>query len=51
MTILLDCPWCEDEVRFDVDQRSDDLVCPACGLRPEFAPDPATTFALPYEAA
>ena len=51
MNILLDCPWCEDEVLFEVDQAADELVCSACATRMAFAPDPATTFSLLYEAA
>jgi DNA-directed RNA polymerase subunit RPC12/RpoP len=51
MTVLLLCPWCEDEVAFAVDEPRDELVCEACGTRTLFAPDPATTFSLLYEAA
>ncbi len=51
MTVLLLCPWCEDEVAFALDEPSDELVCEACGTRTLFAPDPATTFSLLYEAA
>jgi transcription elongation factor Elf1 len=49
MTISLTCPWCEDEVDFEVDETRDELVCSACGTRTEFAPDPATTYGLLYE--
>jgi len=49
MTILLTCPWCRDEVDFEVDETRDELVCPACSIRTEFAPDPATTYRLLYE--
>ncbi len=51
MTIHLICPWCEDEVAFEVDEAADEIVCGACGIRTEFAPDPVTTFSLLYEAA
>jgi len=51
MTIQLICPWCEDEVAFDVDEAADEIVCSACGTRTELAPDPVTTFNLLYEAA
>jgi transcription elongation factor Elf1 len=51
MTIQLICPWCEDEVAFAVDEASDEIVCSACGIRTEFAPDPVATFSLLYEAA
>lgn len=51
MTIQLACPWCEDEVAFEVDETSDELVCSACGIRTEFAPDPAETYRLLYAAA
>ncbi|MDP9271588.1 MAG: hypothetical protein M3P14_11575 [Chloroflexota bacterium] len=51
MTIQLDCPWCQDDVAFEVDEISDEIVCSACGIRTEFAPDPAATFRLLYEAA
>jgi hypothetical protein len=51
MNILLDCPWCEEEVVFAVDETADELVCSACAMRMAFAPDPAVTFALLYEAA
>lgn len=51
MTVLLLCPWCEDEVAFAVDEPRDELVCEACGTRTLFAPDPTTTFSLLYEAA
>jgi len=51
MNILLDCPWCEDEVLFEVDQAADDLVCSACNTRMPFAPDPVATFPLLYDAA
>jgi DNA-directed RNA polymerase subunit RPC12/RpoP len=50
MNILLDCAWCGDEVVFSVDEADDELVCSACNTRTAFAPDPATTFALLYEA-
>jgi hypothetical protein len=49
MTIQLACPWCEDEVAFEVDETSDELVCDACNARVAFAPDPVTTFGLLYE--
>jgi len=51
MTIQLACPWCRDEVAFEVDEASDEIVCSACGIRSEFAPDPAETFRLLYRAA
>lgn len=49
MTISLTCPWCQDEVDFEVDEARDELVCSACSTRSEFAPDPATTYGLLYE--
>jgi hypothetical protein len=51
MTVHLICPWCEDEVAFEVDRDSDELLCSACGTSFDFAPDPAVTYALLYEAA
>jgi len=51
MNILLDCAWCGDEVVFSIDETDDELVCSACNTRMAFAPDPATTYALLYEAA
>jgi hypothetical protein len=51
MNILLDCPWCDDEVLFAIAEDEDELICYACDARLAFAPDPATTFALLYEAA
>jgi len=51
MTIQFNCPWCQDEIAFEVDQTTDELVCTACGIRTEFAPDPVATFSLLYEAA
>jgi uncharacterized protein (DUF983 family) len=51
MTIQLTCPWCEDEVLFEVDEASDELTCTACGTHLEFAPDPVATFSLLYAAA
>ncbi|MGH2488299.1 MAG: hypothetical protein ACRDFR_01600 [Candidatus Limnocylindria bacterium] len=51
MTVHLICPWCDDEVAFEVDRNSDELLCSACGTSFDFAPDPAVTYALLYEAA
>jgi len=51
MTIQLDCPWCQDEIAFEVDETADELVCSECGIRTEFAPDPVATYSLLYEAA
>ena len=51
MNILLDCAWCGDEVVFTVTETDDELVCGACNIRMDFAPDPAITFGLLYEAA
>jgi hypothetical protein len=51
MIVQLMCTWCQDEVSFEVDATADELVCSACGTRTEFAPDPATTFELLYQAA
>lgn len=50
MNILLDCAWCGDEVVFSVNESDDELVCGACNTHMAFAPDPAITFALLYEA-
>lgn len=50
MTVLLDCPWCEDEVAFSVDLAEEELVCTACSTRMDLAPDPITTFELLYGA-
>jgi len=50
MNILLDCASCGDEVVFTVNATDDELVCGACNTRMDFAPDPATTFGLLYEA-
>lgn len=51
MNILLDCAWCGNEVVFEIREADDELVCSACNTHVAFAPDPATTFALLYEAA
>jgi len=51
MTVHLICPWCKDEVAFEVDRHSDELLCSVCGTSFDFAPDPAVTYALLYEAA
>jgi hypothetical protein len=51
MTVHLICPWCADEVAFEVAHDSDELQCSACGTSFDFAPDPAVTYALLYEAA
>jgi hypothetical protein len=51
MTIQLDCPWCQNEVAFEVDETADELVCTACRIRTEFAPDSVATYTLLYEAA
>lgn len=51
MTVHLICPWCADEVAFEVEAGSDELLCSACGTSFDFAPDPAVTYALLYEAA
>jgi transcription elongation factor Elf1 len=51
MTIQFDCPWCQDEVAFTVDETDDEMVCSACNTRMAFAPDPKTTFGLLYEPA
>lgn len=48
MTVLLSCPWCEDDVDFTIDEAGDELVCTACTTRMAFAPDAATTFGLLY---
>ena len=50
MTIQLSCPWCEDEVSFEVDETRDEIVCSACTIRVPFAPDPVATFELLYRA-
>jgi hypothetical protein len=49
MTVQLTCPWCQDEVDFEVHETADELVCSACSIRSDFAPDAATTFNLLYE--
>ena len=51
MTVQLDCPWCQDEIAFEVDETAEELVCSECGIRTEFAPDPVATFGLLYDAA
>jgi hypothetical protein len=51
MNILLDCAGCGDETVFTVAETDDELVCGACNIRMDFAPDPATTFGLLYESA
>ena len=51
MMIQLTCPWCQDEVAFEVDETRDELVCTSCSTRTEFAPDPVTTYGLLYEPA
>ncbi|HEX2222054.1 MAG TPA: hypothetical protein VHK06_05970 [Candidatus Limnocylindria bacterium] len=49
MIVQLTCPWCEDELPFEVDEASDEVACTACGTRLNFAPDPVATFL--YDAA
>lgn len=49
MNIQLTCAWCQDDVTFEVDETRDELVCPGCNTRTEFAPDSTTTFTLLYE--
>ena len=49
MTVQLSCPWCEEELSFEVDEDRDELVCSGCSMRTAFAPDPATTYGLLYE--
>jgi hypothetical protein len=49
MTTQLSCPWCEDEVAFEVDETLDEIVCSACATRMAFAPDPVATFELLYQ--
>jgi hypothetical protein len=51
MNIQLTCPWCQDELAFVVDESTDELVCNGCSTRMTFAPDPAVTYGLLYEAA
>jgi DNA-directed RNA polymerase subunit RPC12/RpoP len=51
MTVQLTCPWCQDEVDFEVHETADELVCSACSIRIDFAPDPTTTFNLLYGQA
>jgi hypothetical protein len=51
MNIQLTCPWCQDELAFVVDESTDELVCNCCSTRMTFAPDPAVTYGLLYEAA
>jgi DNA-directed RNA polymerase subunit RPC12/RpoP len=51
MTIQLDCPWCQDEVTFTINETDDELVCAACSTRMAFAPDSAITYGLLYEPA
>jgi hypothetical protein len=49
MTVQLSCPWCEEELAFEVDETSDELVCSGCNMRTAFAPDPGITYGLLYE--
>jgi hypothetical protein len=49
MTVLLTCPWCQEDVDFAVDESDDELVCSSCTARMAFAPDPVTTYGLLYE--
>jgi hypothetical protein len=49
MNIQLDCPWCQDEVTFTVNETDDELVCSACSTAMAFAPDPVITFDLLYQ--
>jgi hypothetical protein len=49
MIVLLTCPSCEEELPFEVNADSDELVCTGCGIHTDFAPDPVATFL--YEAA
>ena len=51
MTIQLDCPWCQDEVTFTVNETDDQLVCSNCSTRMDFAPDPGVTYDLLYAVA
>ncbi|HET6745733.1 MAG TPA: hypothetical protein VFH90_07785 [Candidatus Limnocylindria bacterium] len=50
MNIQLSCPWCNEDADFLVDESQDELVCSGCATRMAFAPDPATTYGLLYEA-
>jgi hypothetical protein len=50
MTIQLSCPWCTDEVAFTIDEADEELVCSACAMRMDFAPDPGVTYELLYAA-
>jgi hypothetical protein len=51
MKIQMTCPGGQDEIAFVVDESTDDLVCNGCSARMTFAPDPAVTYGLLYEAA
>jgi hypothetical protein len=51
MNIQMTCPWCQDEIAFVVDESTDELICNGCSTRMAFAPDPAVTYGLLYEAA
>lgn len=51
MNIQMTCPWCLDDVDFNVDEAEDELVCSGCSTRMAFAPDPVATYGLLYEAA
>lgn len=51
MTIQLSCPWCAVEAAFTVDEADAELVCDACAMRVDFAPDPTVTYELLYASA
>ena len=51
MSIQMTCPCCVEDVEFMVDEADEELVCSACATRMAFAPDPAVTYGLLYEAA
>ena len=51
MTVQLICPWCDEEAPFSVSESEDEIVCSSCSTPMAFAPDPATTFDLLYNAA
>ena len=51
MTVQLDCPWCQDEVAFTVNEAEDEMVCSECNTHLSFAPDPLVTYGLLYQPA
>jgi uncharacterized protein (DUF983 family) len=40
MMLTVDCPWCAEPAMVDATEAAE-LICEACGVRADLAPDPA----------